>query len=80
MKVFEHAGKYYVSYEDELRRGIIPDLNEVSNWCRAMWGDTDHRTNPDYKWRRRMFEFSFSREGHRDLFLLEFGNRNKEAA
>lgn len=75
MRVFEQDGKFYVSYSDELRRGIIPDLNEVSNWCRSMWGDTDHRTNPDYKWRRRMFDFSFSRESHRTLFLMQFANK-----
>ena len=80
MKIYEQNGKYIVSYEDELRRGIIPDLNIISNWCRATWGDTDHRTNPEYKWRRRMFDFSFSKESYRTMFLLEFGAGHKEAA
>jgi len=75
MKVYEQQGKYIVSYEDELRKGIIPDLNIISDWCRATWGDTDHRTNPEYKWRRRMYVFSFSRESYRTMFLLEFGAR-----
>lgn len=80
MKVYEQQGKYIVSYEDELRKGIIPDLNIISDWCRATWGDTDHRTNPEYKWRRRMYVFSFSRESHRTLFLMQFANRTLEAA
>ena len=88
MKVYEQQGKYIVNYEDDLRsierwdqQDAMLNLQEITNWCRATWGDTDHRTNPEYKWRRRMFEFSFSRENHRTLFLMQFSNHTlKDAA
>ena len=46
------------------------DLESLTQWCRAQWGDTDHHVNPQYKWRRRMNQFFFNTGARRDLFLL----------
>jgi len=48
------------------------NAQQMSDWCREVWGDTDHRTNPNYKWRRRLHSFWFKSEAYRDMFLLKW--------
>ena len=74
MQLLERDGKYIVNLKNIINRGTILDLDMMSGWCRWQWGDTDHYTNPEFKWRRRMFEFIFSRESHRTLFVMHFSN------
>ena len=58
--------------------------DDMSAWCRETWGDTDHRTNPNYKWRRSMWRFLFRNESYRTMFMLQWSKelsnyREKEA-
>jgi hypothetical protein len=55
------------------------DLEALTEWCRAQWGDTDHWVNPNYKWRRRMNRFYFNSGGRRDLFLLHLSSLRQPA-
>jgi hypothetical protein len=74
MQLLERDGKYIVDLKVMKSRHIMLDLDVMSSWCRHQWGDTDHYTNPEFKWRRRLFEFIFSREAHRTLFVMHFSN------
>lgn len=72
MQVYEHQGKFIVDFSEHRHFDIVDNLDIMTQWCRATWGDTDHRTNPDYKWRRRIQTFYFTKESHRTLFLIRF--------
>ena len=80
MNVYEQQGKFVVDFSPYKHRDIVENLSIMTQWCRATWGDTDHWTNPDYKWRRRVMTFYFSREAHRTLFLMQFAQQELKAA
>jgi hypothetical protein len=74
LQLTQDAQGYHVHFRTTRTFWIHADA--MSTWCRAQWGDTDHRDNAQYKWRRRMFSFTFTRPGYRDLFMLQWGHVN----
>ncbi len=78
MNVYEQQGKFVVDFTAYRHVDIAENLDTMTAWCRATWGDTDHWTNPDYKWRRRIQTYYFSREAYRTLFLMQFAEQNQK--